>query len=145
MEERAGEPIRLLLVDDDVAVRRAVRTFVEWSCPDIEVVGEAGDGPEALRQVQELDPDVVLMDIRMPLMDGLQATRTIKRAWRHRAAVVLMTATSMATVREEGTQAGAVSCLQKPFQLSELRAHLLNAAGRKGRRPADGTPMTYTA
>lgn len=72
--------IRVLLVDDHAIVRRGVRMLLEGQ-PDIEVVGEAGDGGKALQLINQLQPDVVLMDIAMPGINGLEATRDIKRTW----------------------------------------------------------------
>jgi DNA-binding NarL/FixJ family response regulator len=68
--------IRLLLVDDQPLVRAGLRMVFEPE-PDVEIVGEAADGEEAVRRVQELGPDVALMDVRMPRRDGIQATRII--------------------------------------------------------------------
>ena len=69
-------PIRVLLVDDQELFRAGVAVIVEAQ-PDMTVVGTAGDGAEAVRLVGELEPDVVLMDIRMPTMDGVEATKQI--------------------------------------------------------------------
>ena len=68
--------LRLLIVDDDALVRARLRAVL-GSEPDFEVIGEAGNGNEAIAHAAELSPDLVLMDIRMPEMDGLEATRTI--------------------------------------------------------------------
>ena len=69
-------PIRVALVDDQALFRAGIRMVID-SQPDLEVVGEAGDGAEGLRVIRQTRPDVVLMDIRMPVMDGLTATAEI--------------------------------------------------------------------
>jgi DNA-binding NarL/FixJ family response regulator len=71
-------PIRVLLVDDHAILREGIR-FLLSASGEIEIVGEAGDGLEALRLVEELNPDAVLMDISMPRMNGIDATRELKR------------------------------------------------------------------
>ncbi len=71
--------IRVLLVDDQAVVRRALRVRFHLE-PDLEVVGEASTGREALTLAQALTPDVVLMDIQMPGMDGIEATAALRRA-----------------------------------------------------------------
>lgn len=70
--------IRVLIVDDHSVVRRGLRQFLQLD-PDLEVVGEARNGAEAIRLAQELRPDVVLMDLLMPVMDGVTATAAIRR------------------------------------------------------------------
>jgi DNA-binding NarL/FixJ family response regulator len=70
--------IRVLIVDDQELVRTGFRLFLETQ-PELDVVGEAGDGEEAIERVRDLRPDVVLMDIRMPKMDGIEATARLMR------------------------------------------------------------------
>ena len=72
--------IRLLIVDDHAVLRDALRALLSLS-EDIEIVGEASDGTEAIEKVQELEPDVVVMDLGMPKMDGLEATRRISKKY----------------------------------------------------------------
>ncbi|MGH3468519.1 MAG: response regulator [Thermocrispum sp.] len=91
--------IRVLLVDDEVMVRTGLRLVLETE-PDIEVVGEASDGGEAVRAVTELRPGVVLIDIRMPQMDGLAATRQILADAPDTKVVIVTTFNDDACVRE---------------------------------------------
>jgi DNA-binding NarL/FixJ family response regulator len=81
--------IRVLIVDDQSLIRVGIQTLLNRK-PDIEVVGHAADGADALRQVAALDPDVVLMDIRMPGMDGVEATRQLV-ARQARAGIIILT------------------------------------------------------
>lgn len=76
------QTIRALIVDDHAIVRAGIRLLLQAE-PDLEVVGEAGDGQEAISQTEALQPNVVLMDVAMPGISGLEATREIKRRWPH--------------------------------------------------------------
>ncbi|MGN6574902.1 MAG: response regulator, partial [Nocardioides sp.] len=86
----ARDRVRVLIADDQALVRRGFRMILEIE-PDLEVVGEAGDGHEAVRMVAELAPDVVLMDVRMPGLDGIDATRQITSAGGGTRVVMLTT------------------------------------------------------
>ena len=72
-------PVKVLIVDDHGVVRQGLRMYLKGAA-DVEVVGEAANGKQALERVQELRPDVVLMDLMMPVMDGIQATTEIRKS-----------------------------------------------------------------
>lgn len=91
--------IRIVLADDHTLVREGIRSLLELT-PDLRIVGEAADGNEALRLVAELDPDVVLMDVRMPRMSGLEALRALRRTDPRRRVVLLTTFDEDAVLRE---------------------------------------------
>ena len=97
--------IRVLIADDDVLVRAGLRMMIE-SQEDLEVVGEAGDGAEAVEIAATLDPDVVLMDIRMPGTDGLEATRLITAAARAAAGSGAEDATTLDSTADGGAGSG---------------------------------------
>src|SRR5436305_6008836 len=103
--------IRLLLVDDQPAVRRGlgIRFHLE---SDIQIVGEASTGREALSMVQALSPDVVLMDVEMPEMDGIEATAALRRADSSSAIVILSIHDDMQT-RTRAQAAGAVAFVEQ--------------------------------
>src|SRR5204862_6293469 len=102
----AQAPVRVLLVDDQALVRRGFRLILE-AAPDIVVVGEAADGRAALEEVGRLDPDVVLMDIRMPNLDGLAATRRLAGHGRSRPRVLILTTYDLDEYVYEALRAGA--------------------------------------
>jgi DNA-binding NarL/FixJ family response regulator len=77
MEETTRAPIRVILADDHAVLRMGIRSLLNQS-PDIKVVGEAGDGVEAIQQVNALRPDVLVLDMEMPEMDGVEVTRYLQ-------------------------------------------------------------------
>ena len=102
-----------------------------------EIVGEATNGRDAVESAAELDPDVILMDIRMPLLDGIQATRLIKQELGLRATVVTFTTYSWNEIRQDAYHAGASFHVRKPFDLETLidpSRMPLNLSGAFGRR-----------
>ena len=112
--------IRVLIADDQALVRGGFRLILD-SQKDIEVVGEAADGREALEQAQALEPDVVLMDIRMPELDGLEATRQLVAA-DDAPHVLILTTFDLDEYVYEAMKAGASGFLLKevrPEQLAE--------------------------
>ncbi|MFE7778982.1 response regulator [Streptomyces sp. NPDC057445] len=112
--------IRVLLADDQSLVRAGFRALLD-ARPEIEVAGEAADGEEALRRVAELRPDVVLMDIRMPLLDGLAATRRITEDESLVGVkVVMLTTFELDEYVFEAIRAGASGFLVKDTEPEEL-------------------------
>ncbi|MFH8405656.1 response regulator [Streptomyces sp. NPDC018019] len=112
--------IRVLLADDQLLVRAGFRALLDAQ-PGIEVVGEAADGEEALIALRELRPDVVLMDIRMPVLDGLAATRQISEDPRLSAVkVVMLTTFELDEYVFEAIRAGAAGFLVKDTEPEEL-------------------------
>ncbi|MFD3375332.1 MULTISPECIES: response regulator [unclassified Streptomyces] len=112
--------IRVLLADDQSLVRAGFKALLDAQ-PDIEVAGEAADGEEALRAVRELRPDVVLMDIRMPLLDGLAATRRITDDdGLNDVRVVMLTTFELDEYVFEAIRSGASGFLVKDTEPEEL-------------------------
>jgi DNA-binding NarL/FixJ family response regulator len=116
------QPIRVLLTDDRPRSRRGLRALLA-TCPDVEVVGEADDGREAVRLVEKRHPDVVLMDAKMPVMDGLEATRLIKGNW---PGVKVIMLTMYASYRAEALAAGADAFITKADPPEQLLAAILS-------------------
>ncbi len=112
------EPIRVLIVDDQHLIRLGFRLVLEAE-PDMEVVGEAADGTEALARAAELRPDVILMDVRMPRLDGIGATEQIVRAWPD-ARILILTTFDLDDDAFAALRAGASGFLLKDAQRSEL-------------------------
>ena len=115
--------IRVLIVDDMAQVRHDLRTVLplagEVAGLQIKVVGEAGDGQEAIQRATALEPDVVLMDLEMPVMDGYEATRQIKGRWPS-CRVVALTVHGYEAAQQKAMQAGADMFLVKGAALESL-------------------------
>jgi DNA-binding NarL/FixJ family response regulator len=110
--------IDVLLVDDQTLIRQGIRVLLEIE-PDIHVVGQAGDGSEAVRQVQALHPHVVLMDVRMPGMDGVAATHEITTRFPEVGVIILTTFDDDETVFD-GLRAGARGYLLKDVSSEQM-------------------------
>jgi DNA-binding NarL/FixJ family response regulator len=111
-------PIKILIVDDHSVVRQGLRMFLSLD-PDLEVVGEASNGSEAIEEVEKLRPDVVLMDLLMPVMDGITATQIIRRDFSGSEVIALTSVLEDASV-VNAVRAGAIGYLLKDTQADEL-------------------------
>jgi two-component system, NarL family, response regulator DegU len=118
-------PNRLLLVDDHYLLRQGLRRAVEEA--GFEIVGEAGDGQEAVRLAGELQPDLVLMDVTMPILNGIEATRQI-RDCSPQSRVVILTMHGEEDVVREALRAGAVGYLVKDCTMQQVAETLRAAA-----------------
>ena len=116
----AAAPVRLLLADDQRLVRTGLRMILDAE-PDLEVVGEAENGQIALERCRELTPDVVLMDVRMPVMDGVEATRRVQQL-ADPPKVVVVTTFDLDEVVYEALRAGASGFLLKDAPEARLVA-----------------------
>ncbi|MDN4615110.1 response regulator transcription factor [Leifsonia sp. F6_8S_P_1B] len=115
-----SRPLRILLVDDQALVRLGFRMVLEAE-PELAVVGEAGDGAEAVRLAVEARPDVILMDVRMPTLDGIEATRRIVAA-NPAARIIILTTFDLDEYAFGGLRAGASGFLLKDARPEELIA-----------------------
>jgi DNA-binding NarL/FixJ family response regulator len=126
--------VRVLLADDHVVVRTGLRAILD-SSDDVEVVGEAGDGAEAIALALQLRPDVVLMDLRMPEVDGVSATARLREADRGVPVLVLTTYDADADIFR-AIEAGATGYLLKDATRDELLGAIrATAAGRSALAP----------
>ena len=121
-----GRPIRILLVEDNQVFREALELLLGMRA-EIEVVASVGDGSEAVAAVEQHRPQVVLMDYRLPGMDGVQATAAVREAHPD-VAVVCLTASANAREIEALYEAGATACLTKDQELDDIVNALRQAA-----------------
>jgi NarL family two-component system response regulator LiaR len=122
-------PIRVMIVDDHDMVRSGLGVFLE-AFDDLELVGEAADGEEAIRLCAEVQPHVVLMDLVMPEMDGVAATRAIRQAY-PTVQVIALTSFNDQDLVQGALQAGAVGYLLKNASIDELAAAIRAARAGK--------------
>ncbi len=124
-----GKQYRIMIVDDSTNLREELRSLLN-SYQDFEVSGEAGDGLEAIKAVEKLQPDLILMDISMPRMGGLEATKEIKRQWPD-TKILVFTIHKIQEYQTAVFKAGANGYIQKDSPWIELIQSIQDAlAGR---------------
>ncbi|MGH3443513.1 MAG: ANTAR domain-containing response regulator [Nitriliruptorales bacterium] len=122
----ADRPTRVLIAEDEALIRLDLKEMLEEE--GFEVVAEVADGASAVRLTRELKPDLAILDVKMPVMDGIQAAEEIARE--RLAAVLILTAFSQRDLVEKARRAGAMAYLVKPFQKHDLLPAVEIAAGR---------------
>jgi two-component system, OmpR family, response regulator MprA len=135
--ERTQSRPRVLVVDDDQAVRESIRRSLQFNGYDVAL---AGDGAEALAAIASATPDAVVMDVMMPRLDGIEATKALRAAGND-LPILVLTARDSVGDRVEGLDAGADDYLTKPFALEELLARL-RALLRRVAPPASDDDLT---
>lgn len=127
MPANASTKIKILIVDDNASVRQGLCTILQLS-NEFEVVGEASNGVEAIRAAEELRPDILLMDIEMPTLGGLEATRLIKEQL-PKIGIVILTIHGSDEVREEAAKVGADAFVEKEAPTKTLIATIREVSG----------------
>ena len=122
----SSETIRVLIAEDEALIRLDLKEMLEEE--GYTVVAEVGDGQQAVDQAKELDPDLVILDIQMPVLDGLSAAEQIASA--RIAPVIVLTAFSQRELVERARDAGAMAYLVKPFSKNDLVPAIEVARGR---------------
>jgi len=125
--------IRVLVVDDQALIRSGLRLILE-SEPGLAVIGEGGDGREAVEMAQRLRPDVILMDVRMPVMDGIEATKLVRTGKVEHVPqgipIIALTAHAMAEHRKIFLEAGMDDYIAKPVEVASLETVLGRVIGK---------------
>ena len=121
-------PKCILIVDDSAIMRRTLRKLFE-AIPEWEVCGEAENGRDGLKQAAKLNPDLVVLDLSMPVMNGFEATRELRRSKMPRIPIIALTASAMRSDHDECLDSGMDDYLSKPVKPDHLAAAIKRWAG----------------
>jgi two-component system, NarL family, response regulator LiaR len=138
-----GHPIRILIVDDHDMVRSGLETMLDTS-EDLTLVGQAAGGEEAIRLCEQLQPDVVLMDLVMPGMDGVEATKAIRTA-SPATQIIALTSFKEKELVQKALQAGAIGYLLKNVSIAELEEAIRAAHSGKSTLAPEATQVLIEA
>ena len=118
------DPIRVLIVDDSPFMRKALERMLT-DAPDLQVVGSARDGQDALEKIPQLKPDIVTLDVEMPRMDGFDCAKSVRENPRHKdLPIIMITSRTADKHRDRAFSLGVNEYMGKPFREEELLAHL---------------------
>ena len=113
--------LKVLIVEDEEMIRKGIVLTVDWAAMDCVVVGEASNGLEALDAVQRYDPSLIITDLKMPQMDGIEMVTRLRQAGNN-AYVIILTAYDTFSYAQAALRLGAVDYLLKPFHDGDLEA-----------------------
>ena len=122
--------LKVLVVEDEELIRKGIVLAVDWAALDCVVVGEASNGEEALDAVERLSPSLIITDLKMPRMDGIEMLRRLREAG-NPVYVIILTAYDSFTYAQSALRLGAVDFLLKPFHDGELEQAVRNLQSRK--------------
>ncbi len=120
--------IRILIADDYMPFRQALKDFLETANPRLKVVVQASNGREALNLLEKNPVDVALIDIRMPIMDGIELCSRIRNGWGQRIGIITYTGFNSRSLTAEALQSGADLHFVKPFELFSLKRAVIKLA-----------------
>ncbi len=136
--------LKVLVVEDEELIRKGIVLAVDWAALDCVVVGEASNGEEALDAVERLSPSLIITDLKMPRMDGIEMLRRLREAG-NPVYVIILTAYDSFTYAQSALRLGAVDFLLKPFHDGELEQAVRNLQSRPGLKKGDKSKYVLEA
>ncbi len=138
LQNLGGKCIRVLIAESNPVTQRVLQLFVS-SCGDLQLIGTATDGLEAVHRCGRLRPDVVLMDLEIPVLDGIAATYLIRQRWPQTQVVLLSMRAAGSELADEAREAGAFACVSK-FNLDEDLIRVIRSAANPVAAPISDLP-----